>query len=135
MGLRNDMLDCLARGAWDEAGERFADYWGGSGTWAATSAERRAAFIAALKPVPHEWEAVLGEQTTLATWSQELPEQTLVVHDPATRRPIREIVELLQGAANWRFEKLSAGGHMAPLSRAELVNPIVERFLKQGRSG
>jgi pimeloyl-ACP methyl ester carboxylesterase len=50
--------------------------------------------------------------------------------DPGTRRPIREIVELLAEACpHWRFHAMPGGGHMAPLTRPELVNLAIREFL------
>ena len=96
--------------------------------------KRRAAFTESLPPNFHEWDAVMDEQTTLEEWGA-MTTRTLVVSDPATRRPIREIIELLAGACpNWTFRSLPGGGHMAPLTRPELVNPVVRGFLAQGRS-
>ena len=47
-----------------------------------------------------------------------------------TRRPIREIVEILDEACpHWSFRSVAEGGHMAPLTQPELVNPIVRAFL------
>ncbi len=118
------------RGDWMTAAERFADYWGGAGTWSATPDDRRAAFAEALQPNFHEWDAVMNDGTALETWVAFLPAETLVVYDPATVRPIREIVELLREGTPWRFQTLAEGGHMAPLSRPDLVNPVVQGFLE-----
>ncbi len=93
------------------------------------SPERRAAFAEVLPHNLHEWDAVLGDRVPLARWAAEMPARTLVVWDPATVRPIREIVELMQAGTPWSFEALPTGGHMAPLTHPELVNPIVARFL------
>jgi pimeloyl-ACP methyl ester carboxylesterase len=113
---------------WDGVAERVADYWGGEGNWAAMPEKRRAAFAAALKPNFYEWDAVMSEEATLEQWKA-IPAATLVLSDPHTRRPIREIVEVfMQACPDWRFESIS-GGHMAPLTRPELVNPLVRRFL------
>lgn len=114
---------------WDVVAERFSDYWLGDGTWAAMPISRRAAFVAALPPNQHEWDAVtdpdLGLDDVAPT---DVP--TLVVHDPATRRPIRELVEVLADARpDWRFHALPDGGHMAPLVRPDLVDPVVTAFL------
>ncbi len=119
-----------AAGEWPVAAERFADYWGGDGTWANMPETRKAAFTEALEPNFHEWDAVMRETTTLAAWAEVLPRETLVVSARRTVRPIREIVELLRGACpSWRFEEVADGGHMAPLTRPDLVNPIVSAFL------
>jgi len=129
VALKDFIKSCGVQGKWMEAAERFGDYWGGEGTWAATDAYRRRAFADAIKPNFHEWDAVLGEATPLQAWAEALPDETLVVHDPRTVRPIREIVELLRGATTWRFETLDGVGHMAPLTHPDLVNPVVGRFL------
>jgi len=52
------------------------------------------------------------------------------VSDAATRLPIREIVDILANARpHWSFRNVPEGGHMAPLTRPELVNPVVREFL------
>lgn len=75
------------------------------------------------------WDAVMNEETTIAAWKA-LEPRTLVVSASGTRRPIREIVELLADACpQWTYAQVAEGGHMAPVTRPELVNPIVKRFL------
>ena len=91
---------------------------------------RRAAFVAALVPNQHEWDAVADPDLVLDDLPRGVP--TLVVHDPATRRPIRELVEVLREARpDWCFRTLAEGGHMAPLTRPDLVDPIVVSFLAE----
>lgn len=118
-----------AKDDWMTAAALFADYWGGAGTWAATPVDRRETFAQALRPNFHEWDAVMSETIGLHTLAETLPLDTLVVYDPQTVRPIREVVELLHGATAWQFEAIAKGGHMAPLTHPEIVNPIVERHL------
>ena len=132
--LREHVQRHGAAGTWPDAAPRFADYWLGDGAWAAMSDARRAAFVAALPPNRHEWDAVTDPDLRLEDVApRDAP--TLVVHDPATRRPIREVVEVLAEARpGWRFHALDDGGHMAPLVRPDLVNPLVEQFLSQPRS-
>jgi pimeloyl-ACP methyl ester carboxylesterase len=128
--LRNCIKAAGASGEWEPAAAVFADYWGGAGAWAATPADRRIAFIEALKPNYYEWDCVLDETIPLEAWGDLLPRATLYVHDPATVRPIRELVELFRAAhPHWTFCEVAAGGHMAPLTRPDLVNPIVAEYL------
>jgi pimeloyl-ACP methyl ester carboxylesterase len=124
-----DHVKCFGSlGQWDRVGERFADYWGGDASWGTMPEKRRAAFAAALKPNFYEWDAVMSEETTLEQWKA-IAASTLVVSDPQTRRPIREIVEIFaQACHHWKFESMT-GGHMAPLTRPELVNPVIRQFL------
>ena len=128
-----DHVKCFgALGDWTKVAERFADYWLGDGSWRSMPEKRRAAFAESLPPNFHEWDAVMEEETTVEQWKA-LTARTLVVSDKATRLPIREIVELFAKACpSWSFRSIAEGGHMAPLTRPELVNPIVREFLDAG---
>ena len=71
----------------------------------------------------------MSERTPLDTW-QALPARTLVVSDAATRLPIREIVAMFAEACpHWSFKAIAEGGHMAPLTHPQVINPIVRDFL------
>ena len=93
------------------------------------SAKRRRAFLEAMPPNFHEWDAVMNERTAIDTWAS-LKVKALVVYAAETKRPIREIVEIFVDACpHWSFKEVAEGGHMAPLFQPELVNPIVTEFL------
>lgn len=129
MWLRDTVKQHGATGDWIIAAETFADYWGGPGTWEATGTERRAVFAEALKPNFHEWDAVMDETTPLSSWAEHLPASTLVIHDEKTVRPIREIVELVKNNTPWQVRTVPEGGHMAPLTHPNLINPLVAEYL------
>ncbi|MCU1497167.1 MAG: 2-hydroxy-6-oxo-6-(2-aminophenyl)hexa-2, 4-dienoic acid hydrolase [Acidimicrobiales bacterium] len=114
---------------WAEVAARFADYWAGDGAWNAMPDKRRNAFARALIPNFHEWDAVMEEETTVDDIAG-ISCPTLVLSDPRTRRPIREIVEVLAASCpHWSFGSIADGGHMAPLTRPDLVDPTVAAFL------
>ena len=78
----------------------------------------------------------MDETTPLERWARLLPEATLVVSDPMTVSPIREIIALLRGACpKWTFREIAGGGHMAPLTRPDIVNPLVRAFLLTPQRG
>lgn len=130
--LRDWVTQKALSGEWAAGAARFADYWGGAGTWASMPEERRAVFVEALKSNYYEWDAVMDETTTLDEWKNVLPKETLVVSDRHTVRPIREIIELMREACPaWHFKEIGDGGHMAPLTRPDIVNPIVSSFLER----
>ncbi len=130
--LRDHVKSFGALGDWANVAERFADYWLGDGSWNTMPDKRRAAFIESLPPNVHEWDAVMDEETTIEEWKA-LRARTLVVSDNATRLPIREIVDIFATACpHWSFCFIEEGGHMAPLTRPELINPIVREFLDAG---
>ncbi|SDK38664.1 hypothetical protein SAMN04487954_115106 [Billgrantia gudaonensis] len=94
--------------------------------------KRRVAFAEALPPNFFEWDAVMQEETTVEEWKS-LTARTLLVSDQATRLPMREIVDIFAEACpHWSFHSVGEGGHMAPLTHPDLVNPIVREFLDAG---
>lgn len=130
MELRNCIKKAGALGEWATAAERFADYWNGAETWREMTPERRSAFTEAVKPNFFEWDAVMNETTPAEEWASTLPRRTLLVCDPATVLPILEINSILRrSCANWDYKEVPGGGHMAPLTRPDLINPIVCSFL------
>jgi pimeloyl-ACP methyl ester carboxylesterase len=131
-GLRDHVKCYGSLGDWLKVAERFSDYWLGDGSWSTMPEKRRAAFADALPPNFHEWDAVMEEETTVDEWKT-LTTRTMVVSDKATRLPIREIVDIFTTACpHWSFRSIAEGGHMAPLTRPELINPIVRAFLDAG---
>lgn len=128
--LRGALRDAAERGDMAAAAERFSEYWAGRGSWAATSPERRVAFAAALEPNFFEWDAVMMETTPLRAWGALLPERTTLIIARKTLRPIADIADLLLRAnKGWRRVDIADGGHMAPLSRPDLVNPAIAAAL------
>lgn len=128
--LQSTILRCGASDNWREAAEVFANYWTGHGSWAAMPQDRQDKFAQALKPNFHEWNAVMTEETSLEHWVDHLPRDTSVILSKDTVQSIHDITALLQEAApHWNFETVEQGGHMAALSKPDLVNPIIRRAL------
>ena len=54
-------------------------------------------------------------------------------HDPLTEIVAKKIVEiaaiLRQSCPAWTFQQVPGAGHMAPLTRPNLINPLVSSFL------
>ena len=129
--LADHVRECAARDDWPTGAARFADYWLGDGAWAVMPEKRRTAFVAALRPSLHEFDAGLDESSTIDL-CRSLPARTMVMHDAESRRSVREIVEILTKACpHWTFRQLVDAGHMAPLTHPELVNPIIKAFLEE----
>src|SRR5690606_14239997 len=105
-------------------GEAFADYWGGAGSWTAMSADRRDAFLASLRNTYYEWDAVMNATTPLEALAPLAP-RTLLAVARDTKRPIREIGEILVGhLPGLAAAPIAEGGHMAPLAAPHAVNPL-----------
>lgn len=129
-GLRDVVQTCGDRGAWSEAAERFADYWNGPGTWETMPPERRAAFASLLAPNYHEWDAVMSAPMTTL-----LPTVTATTHVIAARDTARSITAVVEALAlvrpDWHYSWIPQGGHMAPLTAPDVVNPLVSAALDE----
>jgi pimeloyl-ACP methyl ester carboxylesterase len=120
-----------AVGEWSMAAEKFADYWTGAGTWREMSPDRRLAFSEALKPNLFEWDAVMDDTTPVEEWAALLPRATLLAFDSAGVLPTREIAAILRRSCpSWTFAEVRGAGHMAPIMRPDLINPLVCSFLE-----
>jgi pimeloyl-ACP methyl ester carboxylesterase len=120
----------LAEGRRHAAVQSFIDYWGGEGAWQATSAHRQSEFLRLVPLVVNEWNAVLCGQADLADWAADLPADTMIMMGAGTRRPSAALAQLLCDARpDWQFIIVREGGHLAPVTHAHLVNPIIQAFL------
>jgi pimeloyl-ACP methyl ester carboxylesterase len=132
-----DEIAALARGFseraqagdWDAAGEWFIDFWARPGTWAAMPEDRRQNTRAMLRPVVHEWTMATSALRPLEGWRAITAPVHLIRADDS-RAPTRAIVALLAKTyPAWQVHAVPAGGHMAPLTRPDLVNPVIAAAL------
>jgi pimeloyl-ACP methyl ester carboxylesterase len=121
--------ELVKAGDWNAAGEWFVDYWARPGTWAAMADERRQNTIAMLPPVMHEWDMATSGLRPLEGWGA-TGAPVHLIHAADTRAPTRAIVTMLARTyPDWRVHEVAAGGHMAPLTRPDLVNPVIAAAL------
>lgn len=120
---------------WGAVAERFVDYWSGDGGWAATPDERRLAYVQLLRPNYYEWDSVDSDQTTIEELAA-IRGRSMIAYSPAARRPINEIANLFrEKCPNWSVARIAEGGHMAPLTHPQVVNPLIADFLRmEGRT-
>lgn len=134
LGLRDAVKRYGRTGDWERAAAGFADYWSREGTWAGMSPERQQAFASLMRPNVHEWDAVLG-RTARQEWSN-IRARTLVAWTRDTKRPVREIIEVLRKQApHWQYRELTDGGHMFPLTRPDIANRLITEFLGSTDAG
>ena len=128
------LRDCIkingADDKWEIAAKVFADYFNGKGAWKAMGADRRIKFIKALKPNYYEWDPVMNEQTSIEDWYSYLPKNTTVLSCKKTINSISSIIQLLRSnMKTWNFIEYKEGGHMAPLTTPDIINPIIAKAL------
>jgi pimeloyl-ACP methyl ester carboxylesterase len=118
-----------AKGEMAVGAELFIDYWSGAGTFAALPDERRDGILAMGASVVHEWDAVMTPWRALADWGG-IAAPTHIIRAADTRAPTREIAALFATTyPHWRRHEVATGGHMAPVSRPDLVNPLLAEIL------
>jgi pimeloyl-ACP methyl ester carboxylesterase len=116
-------------GDWNAVGEWFVDYWTAPGAWAAMPDERKQNMFAMLPAVVHEWDMATTGARPLEGWSA-ITAPVHLIHAADTRAPTRAVVKLLAKAyPNWHVHEVPSGGHMAPIARPDLVNPVIATAL------
>jgi pimeloyl-ACP methyl ester carboxylesterase len=87
--------------------------------------ERKQSTIAMLPAVVHEWDMATFGIRPLEGW-RAIAAPVHLIHAADTRTPTRAIVKLLaESYPNWFLHEVPSGGHMAPLARPDLVNPLI----------
>jgi pimeloyl-ACP methyl ester carboxylesterase len=118
-----------AREDWDAVGNLFIDYWAAPGAWQAMPDKSKQYTRAMLPPVLHEWEMVMSGVRPLEDWKT-IAAPVHLIHARDTRAPTRAISNLLgKTYPHWRLHEVPSGGHMAPLARPDLVNPLIETVI------
>ncbi|MDJ0949045.1 MAG: alpha/beta hydrolase [Alphaproteobacteria bacterium] len=108
---------------------RFVDYWNGEGAWSQTKPEARFALSRRLGKVALDFRSTTAEETGIGAYAAiECP--TLVLRGDQSPPTTRHIAALLAATLpNARLETISGAGHMAPVTRPDLINDHVVDFL------
>ena len=82
--------------------------------------------------IPHEFDCVINETTSLKEWRDILPQNTHILFSEQTVNSIRKIVTIFEETMpNCIFYSYSEGTHMAPLTHPNIVNPIIQKILTE----
>jgi pimeloyl-ACP methyl ester carboxylesterase len=131
VAVRDDTSAAAGRGALESAGERFADYWMGPGTWANMPPPRRVAVAQAMPTVGNEWSALFAEATPLSAYSW-LRVPTLYLMGSQSPASAREVARLLiKTLPEVTPVKVQGAGHMAPITHPDIVNAAIEAHIAQ----
>jgi pimeloyl-ACP methyl ester carboxylesterase len=130
-GVASRYNELALTGDWNAVGEWFVDYWTAPGTWAAMPDGRKQNMFAMLPAVVHEWGMATTGIRPLEGWSM-ITAPVHLIHAADTRAPTREIVKLLAKTyPTWHMHEVPSGGHMTPLARPDLVNPLIAAALDE----
>lgn len=122
-----------AQGDWEAVGNHFIDYWAGPGAWASTPDDRKARMLPMLKPIVYEWESLGIDGRPIEEWGK-IAAPVHLVHAADSKLSTRTIAALLHRAhTHWHSHELRKGGHLAPITRPDLVNPLFAKILDEQR--
>lgn len=120
-----DVAASLAAGDEDGAAARFVDYWSGDGSWARVPAERRPPLMRCMPKVCADFGASFSGGPDYGALRPDGPRVTLLTGTESPV-PVRRVAQLLHSRLpHARFEEVKGAGHMAPLSRAAAMAPLL----------
>ena len=123
-------MDCL-NGTPRRGMSHFVDYWNGAGTWQSMTPALQASFAGQSRQVVRNFAAAFAETWPVSV-CQRIQCPTLIVSAENSRGPARRVAEILVNAiAQARVESIAGAGHMAPMTHADVVNPIIAKFLTE----
>jgi len=120
----------IAAGNYEAAAEFFIDYWNGTGTFASYPGEMRRMLAQSARKMPFSYRALMEEPLSLDDYSKiEVPVCLIAGKQspPASRRVAELLVDVLPDC---RMHWLDTG-HMAPITHPQIVNPIIENFIRR----
>ena len=106
----------------------FIDYWNRAGAYDALPAALQERFAAQIGKVKLDFQALLSEPATLADMA-ELDMPALVLSGRGSPLSTRRVAERLAAALPNASAVQTQGGHMAPITHAGVVNPLLASFL------
>ncbi|MGH8667967.1 MAG: alpha/beta fold hydrolase [Burkholderiales bacterium] len=131
-GIREAAQDAAAaveRGELEAAGERFIDYWMGTGAWAAMPEARRPAVAQSMRGIAYWAHALFNEPTPLSAFARlDVPVLYMVGgRSPASSRGVFGV--LSKRLPRVKVVELAELGHMGPVTHPDLVNRAIENHL------
>jgi pimeloyl-ACP methyl ester carboxylesterase len=129
VAARDACVAAMEAGEPAHAAELFVDYWGGEGSFARLPRPARAGVTAAVGKCAHGWRVIFDEPDTLADFAA-LRIPSVVLAGTRSPAPARWIAERLAEALPLgALVEVTGGGHMSPMTHAEIVNGIVDSHL------
>jgi len=119
----------LQAGDANAAAERFIDYWMEPGSWQRMPESRRATIAAGIPNMRHWAHALLAEPTPIGSMRL-LDMPVLLMAGDRTTASARAVTQrLLRALPQREFHEFEALGHMGPVTDADRVNDVIEKFL------
>lgn len=128
--LGQRQIDLVARGEMRAAALAFLDYWVGPGALLAMPDHMQAYIISCMPAVAAEFRALLQVGTTASDLTMLTMPVLLLCGSEATLAVRGVVAELRRLLPDPRFVEVTGARHMAPLTRPDLINPLLVDFLE-----
>ncbi len=122
---------CIEEKDFSQATRMFVDFWSGEGSYNGIGEAKRNHLDGLIPKVALDFQAGINEPLTIKDYKQiDLP--VCLITSPQSPLPTRQIVASLEEALPQSQLHSTDGGHMAPITNAEGVNRVLEKFLRNG---
>jgi pimeloyl-ACP methyl ester carboxylesterase len=114
----------------EDAARGFIDYWISRGAYDVMDDRVRAQVMAGMPKLRHEWLATFDalDATLDALAGLRMPIQLIAgSNTTAAAKGVIDIVREIWPAAS--YAEITGAGHMSPITHADRVNDVIERFL------
>jgi pimeloyl-ACP methyl ester carboxylesterase len=132
--LWHQVESCLKDGDTRRGAAGVVDHWSGTGTYTRLAQAQQLALATCLPKTALELQAVSREMLRLSAYGR-IEAPTCLITGRFGSRPIRRVVAMLAALLRHARRHEVAAGHMAPITHAALVNPIVEAFIQSVDAG
>jgi len=133
--MKDDVMQKVSAGDLVTAARRFVDYWSGDGAFSSLSDWQRDTIAKRMPKVVSDFDAVMNNPSTLDDY-RDLDIPILFLYGAQSPAPTRRIAEWLGGALpKAEVRALLPLGHMGPLTHAEQVYRLIDRFIRRQPTG
>lgn len=123
----------LATGQASAAAADFIDFWSGEGTFSGISPDKQRLMERLIHKVALDFQALLNESLT-ATAYRAIERPVCLLRSQESPLPTRRVAEVLEQNLPQLEAHWVGGGHMAPITNADEVNPHWINFLKSHKA-
>ena len=127
--VRDAMVALSQAGRTQRAAEEFIDYWSGEGAFAQLPAKLQLALVRQLPKAALDF-AAIARETLCADDHRRISAPTCLLSGSDGPKPAHAVLDVLAAVLPHARRQRVIGGHMAPVTHADLVNPVIDCFIR-----
>jgi len=127
--VRDEMVALNQAGQALRAAEGFIDYWSGKGEFAQLPARVQRALARQLPKAELDFAAIAREMLRIDD-HRRITAPTCLLSGSEGPKPAHAVLDVLATVLPHARRQRVIGGHMAPVTHADLVNPVIDCFIR-----